>query len=96
MVEEELGLSLETHEHPIKQSLGAAFGAVIATIFCGAGLFIFHTWGIFFAALFVIGAPAGLSSRYEQNRMTPAIIWNVGIAIFAFGTVYYLTEFFIN
>ncbi|MEC7839718.1 MAG: VIT1/CCC1 transporter family protein [Chlamydiota bacterium] len=96
MVEEELGLSLESHEHPIKQSFGAAVGTIIATGICALGFVTYPTWGILYATLLVIGAAAGLSSRYESNRTIPAVVWNIGIAVLTYGTVHNLIKFFIK
>lgn len=96
MVEEELGLSLESQEHPLKQGFGAAVGTLIATLACGIGLFVYSQWGVFIAALMVIATAAGVSARYEKNRMVPAIIWNMGISVLTFGTVYYLIEYFLR
>ena len=98
MVEEELGLSLESYEHPLKQSLGAALGVVIATIGCLIGASIyhplgFHPIGILVGALIIIGGAAAVSSYYQGNKLTPAIIWNVGLAILSIGTVYFLLQF---
>lgn len=94
MIEEEMGLSLETQEHPIKQALGAAIGTLFAFLFCSIGLYLYPTGGILLAALFVVAIAAGVSATFERNRQVPAIIWNLGITILTFGTVYYLTEFF--
>ena len=41
MLEEELGLSLEQQEHPLKQSMGAAIGTLSAWIICWLGLYFF-------------------------------------------------------
>jgi vacuolar iron transporter family protein len=94
MIEEEMGLSLESQEHPIKQAFGAAIGTVFATIFCGVGHYLYPSWGIFIASLVVIAIAASVSAIYERNRVVPAIVWNLGIAVLTFGTVYYLIEFF--
>lgn len=96
MVEEELGLSLESQEHPLKQGGGAALGTVAATLLCGTGLIFFEGWGIIVAALAVIAAAVAISARYEQNRLVSAVVWNLGIAILAFATVYYLIQFFLE
>ncbi|MCB1112893.1 MAG: VIT1/CCC1 transporter family protein [Chlamydiia bacterium] len=93
MVEEEMGISLETQEHPIKQGFGAAIGTAIASAACLGGLFLWHAWGLLVAGLIMIGCAAAFSARYERNRPVPATLWNLGIGIFAFGTVYFLIEF---
>ena len=90
MVEEELGLSLESHEHPLKQCLGAAFGALIAALICCAAYFIYPPIGLLAGAILVMGSAAALAARHEGNRLIPAIVWNIGLGAVAFGFVYFM------
>lgn len=94
MVEEELGLSLESQEHPLKQSLGAAAGTAIATLTCGIFLFLWPQTGLIIGALSIFASSAALSAYHMQNRMIPAITWNLGLATLSFGCVYFLFKFF--
>jgi len=93
MVEEELGLTLEVHEHPLKQGLGAFLGVFIVSIFCLTSFFFFSTMGMIFSALFMIGLFSILAAYFEKNRLIPAVIWNLGLAILSFGTLYFLLKF---
>lgn len=90
MIEEELGLSLEVHEHPLKQGVGALAGALIATLpvlLCG---FYFSTAGVWIASIAVMMLSAGFSAYYEKNRLISAIVWNVSLGVLAFSTLYWL------
>lgn len=89
MLEEELGLSLEVHEHPLKQGLGAAFGVLIAGLVCWLGITYPHPAGILAAAGVTIALSTYLSAKFQQNRPIPAIVWNLGIAGLAFATTYF-------
>lgn len=89
MLEEELGLSLEVHEHPLKQGLGAAFGVLIAGLVCWLGINYPHPAGILAAAGVTIALSTYLSAKFQQNRPIPAIVWNLGIAGLAFATTYF-------
>lgn len=93
MAEEELGLSLETYDHPLTQSLGAAIGSLIALVCCILGAFLNAQWGIIVAALLVISASALVSARHADNRAMPAIIWNIGLASLSIGSLYFLIDF---
>jgi hypothetical protein len=93
MLEEELGLSLENQEHPLKQSLGAAAGTLIAWAICWLGLFLYPPYGVIFGGLLVIAISAILSAQYEKNRLIPAVVWNLGIAILTFGVAYFVDQF---
>ena len=96
MLEEELGLSLEKQEHPLKQSLGAGIGALLTALICAISYALFSSTGLIIAALLVMGFAGGLSARYEKNRKIPAIIWNIGLGILAFGCPYFLLQFLLN
>lgn len=94
MVEEELGLSLRSVEHPLKQGVGAAIGCILATTASLICLYIYPQWGILFGALAAVTIAAGAMAQQAQNRMVNAIIWNAGIAILSIGTAFFLLEFF--
>lgn len=90
MVEEELGLTLHIHEHPLKQGLGACLGATLAAFFFLGALFLLPSFGPIIAACLIIAAVSILAARYEGNAEIPAAVWNVGIASVAYGFVYFL------
>lgn len=94
MVEEELGLSLESHEHPLKQGLGAVVGALIAGVACLLGFWIYPAFGMIISALIVTGAASFLTAYHTQNRQIPAVVWTVGIAILGLGLSYFLIQYF--
>ncbi len=94
MVEEELGLSLESHEHPLKQSLGALIGSLSAAFLCFGFLFLIPQKGILLATLLTLAIATGVATKYEQNRLIPAIVWNIALGLFSFGTLYFLLVFF--
>lgn len=93
MVEEELGLSLEAHDHPLKQSFGAALGAFLGAFIALFVFALFPDYGVLLGSLIVIAIAAMISARHSQNRLIPAIIWNLGIALLSCGAVYFLTEY---
>jgi hypothetical protein len=100
MIEEELGLSLEVHEHPLQQALGAASGVIIAAFFCILGILLFpqyySTLGLLVFGSLTIGASAAVSAKYEKNKMVPAIVWNLGLMCVSFGSFYFLSEWIFN
>lgn len=92
MVEEELGLSLETTEHPLKQGLGAFFGVLTASIITLALYYFWPQFGIYLGAAATIGLASAMTAYLAQNEPIPAIIWNIGLAFFSIGTVYFLLQ----
>lgn len=94
MIEEELGLSLEVFEHPLKQGLGAAFGAVTSGLAMSISAWLWPEYGIYAAMAAIVGSAAAVSAYLERNRMIPALIWNLGVAGLAYSCVYFLLDWF--
>jgi len=92
MVEEELGLSLASSEHPLKQGMGAAMGVFLSALVCLAAFFVWPAYGIFFGSFISISISSYLMARFAGNEVIPAIIWNLGLAILSFGCVYFLLD----
>lgn len=95
MVREELGLSLEMYEHPLKQGLGAFLGGIISGAVIILFYFLFPSFGLFLGAIAVLSAASALSAYLEGNQITSAIIWNIGLGGLVFGTTYFLYQFFV-
>ena len=96
MVEEELGLSLGSHEHPLKQSIGAFIGCFLACALCLAGFAIYPPWGLFIGALIALGCGAAKAAAHEKNRLVSSITWNMGIMAISFGFVYFILDYVIS
>lgn len=94
MVQEELGLSLESHEHPLEQSLGAAIGTCIAVIFCLACYYLFPPLGMIMGSALILAISAAVAAYHEGNKIVPAVVWSLGVGIVSFGFVYFLADFF--
>lgn len=93
MLEEELRLSLESHEHPLKQAVGAFIGGFLASVICLAGLMVFYPYGMLLAAFLVLALGGMLSAYHARNRLIPAIVWNIGLGVLTFGSVYFLLQY---
>jgi len=94
MIEEELGLSLEVDEHPLKQSLGAACGTVFAAALSLTFYLFWSNIGIYVASVSTIVISSYLSAHYQGNRLTSTIVWNLGLAFIAGASTYFLITFF--
>lgn len=93
MVEEELCLSLGTHEHPLKQALGAFSGVIGASLVCLTGFWAYPELGMWAGSGASLVGAAALSAYYEGNRMIPAICWNLGLGALTSGTAYFLFDY---
>jgi hypothetical protein len=92
MLEEELGLNLESYEHPLKQASGACLGVVGAAVIVTFGFFWLPVWGTYLCAAVVISMSAGTTAQLEKNRPLPSIIWNLAAAALAVGSAYFLGQ----
>lgn len=92
MIEEELGLSLNSHEHPLKHGFAALIGGGCASIILSIVFnFLSPTYFVFFA--FLLTFVSSLLSAYkEKNSLIPATVWSLGIAGLVFGLVYFTTQ----
>ena len=93
MVEEELGLSLEKEEHPLKQALGAFTGATTATILLSLAFNFFDIFGLIAAAALNFIFSSYVSAKYLDNEKLPTIIWNLASAFLAVSTGYFFLQF---
>lgn len=92
MLEEELGLSLESYEHPLKQAFGAFAGTLGSALILELGLFALPKWGVLLAAFLVIAISAATVARLEKNRTLPATVWNLAVAALAAAGSYFLAQ----
>lgn len=92
MLEEELGLSLESYEHPLKQALGACAGVLIASVGLAFASFLLPWWGTALVAALIVGSSAGIVAHLERNKPLPAIVWNVANAALASGVAFFLAQ----
>lgn len=92
MVEEELGLSLGTTEHPLKQGLGAAIGVLFSAIITLMPLAFGLPFGILFGGIIALGCASTFSANLVKNDILHAVVWNFGIAALAISAVYFLLQ----
>jgi vacuolar iron transporter family protein len=93
MLEEEMGLTLESYEHPLRQALGVFFGgaATASLVLCG-----FWLWGIaggLSAALLLFTVSTFFIAKGEKNRTLHAVVWSLAIALFSLAVTYTLCRF---
>ena len=92
MLEEEMGLTLQAFEHPLKQSLGAAVGSCVSLIAGMISFLLSPSYGMLIASFLLLTASASVSALYEKNQVIPAVIWNLSIGALSFGAAYFLFQ----
>lgn len=93
MIEEEMRMTLESHEHPLKQALGAVIGGILAILICLGSYMLFPSFGIIIGAFLAIALGSIAYAYRARNRLIPAIVWNVGLGALSFGCVYFLLKY---
>lgn len=93
MVEEELCLSVGSHEHPLKQALGAGTGTLSAAVICLLFFFALPAYGLWIGSFSTLAFAAVISAHFEGNRWIPAIAWNLGLGALTCGCVYFLFDY---
>ncbi|MCB1085384.1 MAG: VIT1/CCC1 transporter family protein [Chlamydiia bacterium] len=91
MLEEELGLTLESYEHPLKQALGAGIGVLSATLL---GILAFYFGGFLWMALLLallFSAASLLASHCEGNERIKSLVWSLSVGILSVGAVHLLS-----
>lgn len=96
MLEEELGLSLACHEHPLKHGVGAFVGSLLALFICASSFFFFPQFGLPIAFLSILAVVSGIAAKLEKNEVIPSIVWNLGIGAVTYGTTLFLLDFIIK
>lgn len=92
MLEEELGLSLHSFEHPLKQALGALIGSFFTAIFCFLSLFLWNFIGLLIVVFFVMIIAGFISAKVLKNFVIKNFVWNLSIGFLALGVVYFLYQ----
>lgn len=96
MLEEEMGLNLEIHQHPLEQAMGAGLGVFMAL---GLTLFSFYFCsliGLIVASFILISVSGAILAHYKKNRIIQTVIWNLSLASLAFGAAYFLCQFIVS
>ena len=92
MLEEELGLRLESYEHPLKQAFGAGLGALGALGAVWAGGYFGEVFGAAVAGAFVIAFSAAFSAKLERNKIAVSVVWNLSVGALAIGVSYFTMQ----
>jgi VIT1/CCC1 family predicted Fe2+/Mn2+ transporter len=93
MLEEELGLSLEQYEHPLKQSLFALLGALISTALCLIGYILSYSFGLPLAVFLITIFSSVLSARMENSSAWQRVVWNCAILVLVGGAIIFAQQF---
>ncbi|QVL57399.1 MAG: VIT1/CCC1 transporter family protein [Simkaniaceae bacterium] len=92
MLEEELGLTLETYEHPLKQSAGAGLGVIIALLGTLLGAFIGGFLGIVSVLTLLFGGVTLVAIKREGNELIKSLVWNLAVGVLSTVSIYLIAK----
>jgi hypothetical protein len=90
MLEEELGLTLEAYEHPLKQAFGALSGTCVSAALCLFSFWLSPSYGLPIVAALTIIICTLISAKLERNRIWNSIVWNLATVGLVAGCIYFL------
>lgn len=92
MLEEELGLTLETYEHPLKQAAGAGLGVITAIVGATIGFFIGGFLGATILLIILFGGVTLIASKREGNELIKSLVWNLAVGVLATVSIYLIAK----
>ncbi|MCB1107289.1 MAG: VIT1/CCC1 transporter family protein [Chlamydiia bacterium] len=92
MLEEELGLTLESYEHPLKQAMGAGIGVILSTLAGALGFFIGGFLGGATTLVLIFSLATLLASRMEGNQLIKSLVWNLATLVLAVGSMHFIAK----
>jgi hypothetical protein len=96
MLEEELGLTMGSFEHPLKQCLGAGLGVIAGALLALLGLYCGGFLGLIISSCFTLTLTSAMAAKHLNNDITKHIIWNLSSAFLSLACLYFLMQCFTN
>ena len=92
MLEEELGISLKSFEHPLKLSIGALIGTLCSLVIVLISIWLSGFMGCLIALFCITIAASILFSKTLGNTLIKGCVWNLAMSFLATGVSYFLSE----
>lgn len=93
MLVEELGLSLQSFEHPLKQGLFAFLGGILSALFMIVGfVFIPSYYGIILISGIFVGISVTIEAKKQNTKVISTIVKNLAFLYLCYLTTYFLTQ----
>lgn len=93
MLEEELGLTLEVLEHPLKQAIGAGLGVFMVAFLSLLTFLLFSFTGLYLITGILFLLATVIPAKIEGNNILKTLVWNGATALFTLFALYFLTRF---
>jgi hypothetical protein len=95
MLEEELGVPLESFEHPLKLSFYSMIGVIGALLSFAIGGWLEPTYGTYASTSLLYGFLTVLTAKAQKNQVLEALVWNTALLGFSLGVTYWMSRLII-
>ena len=92
MLTEELGLSLESYEHPLKQASGAFLGVSTALVIGALSYYLVSFYGFLLSSLPLFLGAGIWTAKIENIKILPSFVWNLAIFVLSLGSIHFIQE----
>ncbi|MEM8727504.1 MAG: VIT1/CCC1 transporter family protein [Chlamydiota bacterium] len=92
ILEEKLGLALETHDHPLKQASGAGLGVVVSVSTMFFGFFIGGFLGFLIVSTLLFSTATLIAGRREGNEPIKSLVWNLAVGVLATVSIHLIAQ----
>lgn len=92
MLTEELGIPLESYDHPLQQGCGAAVGGLISCTAIYIASRIHPLFGTVAASAIIIGISSFWFAKIQKNNCLHAVIWSLALFGLIIGSAYFLLQ----
>jgi VIT1/CCC1 family predicted Fe2+/Mn2+ transporter len=92
MVEEELCLQVESETHPLKKGTFAFLGGILS-LFISLSAYLISPQLLWFSTLAIVGISSFFEAVAIGNKRIPSLVWNLGTALGASLTLYFLCTY---
>lgn len=92
MLTEELGIPLESYDHPLQQGFAAAVGGIISSITIYIASQIDLLFGTLLVGIILIGISSFWFAKIQKNNCLHAVIWSTALFGLILGSTYFLLQ----
>ncbi len=92
MLEEEMGLTLSSFEHPLKHALFSLMGVFFTFLAICGSIIILPQYGIYISGAFMVTLTILVASKKEKTEIMSSLIWLLGIFGISIACVYFISQ----
>lgn len=92
MLEEEMGLTLSSFEHPLKHALFSITGVFLTFLTICGSIILSPKYGIYISGILMVALAILIASKKEKNELMSSLVWLLGIFGISIASVYFISQ----